>query len=160
MKKISLAILPLVLIISCSKNPNKIIQKKDSADYTINKADTLHHEKIQEEEHMVTDSLITRVIDMNKLPVEVREEFTNENQKLVLRLKNTKMVKISGQIIPDSGPQNIRFNNIELNNQSIDGPFGRDFNYEVNQKGDYSIVIGKSLMADGSQKGKFKVQLK
>lgn len=160
MKKISLAILPLVLIISCSKNPNKIIQKKDSADYTINEADTLHHEKIREEEHMVTDSLITRVVDLNKLPVEVQEEFTNENQKLVLRLKNTGMVKISGQIIPDSGPQNIRFNNIELNNQSIDGPFGRDFNYELNQKGDYSIVIGKSLMADGSQKGKFKVQLK
>ncbi|AQX12318.1 hypothetical protein BAX94_15045 [Elizabethkingia meningoseptica] len=160
MKKISLVILPLVLIISCSKNPNKIIQNKDSADYTINKADTLHHEKIREEEHMVTDSLITRVIDMSKLPVEVREEFTNENQKLVLRLKNTEMVKISGQIIPDSGSQNIRFNNIELNNQSIDGPFGRDFNYDLSQKGDYSIVIGKSLMAEGSQKGKFKVQLK
>ncbi|UKY84981.1 hypothetical protein [Elizabethkingia anophelis] len=32
--------------------------------------------------------------------------------------------------------------------------------YNLNQKGDYSLVIGKSLMADGSQKGKFSVQLK
>ena len=38
--------------------------------------------------------------------------------------------------------------------------FGQDIEYNLNQKGDYSLVIGKSLMADGSQKGKFSVQLK
>ena len=47
------------------------------------------------------------------------------------------------KITSESGNQNIRFNNVELNNQSIDGPFGQDIEYNLNQKGDYSLVIGK-----------------
>ena len=75
-------------------------------------------------------------------------------------MKNAGNIKITGKITSESGNQNIRFNNVELNNQSIDGSFGQDIEYNLNQKGDYSLVIGKSLMADGSQKGKFSVQLK
>lgn len=160
MKKIVVSFLPLILImVACSKSPNKItIQKKDSSAVSISKTDTIKQNR--NPDRQVTGNTITREVDAQTFPVSFEDEFTNEDQKLVIHLKNAGNMKITGKITSESGNQNIRFNNIELNNQSIDGPFGQDIEYNLNQKGDYSLVIGKSLMADGSQKGKFSVQLK
>ena len=160
MKKIVVSFLPLILIMAaCSKSPNKItIQKKDSSAVSISKTDTIKQNP--NPDRQVTGNAIIREVDVQTFPVSFEDEFTNEDQKLVIHLKNAGNMKITGKITSESGNQNIRFNNVELNNQNIDGPFGQDIEYNLNQKGDYSLVIGKSLMADGSQKGKFSVQLK
>ncbi|MDQ8750962.1 hypothetical protein [Elizabethkingia miricola] len=160
MKKIVVSFLPLVLIMAaCSKNPSKItIQKQDSSAVSISKTDTIKQNHNQDRQ--VTGNTIIREVDAQKFPVKFEDEFTNEDQKLIIHLKNAGNMKITGKIISESGNQNIRFNNVELNDQSIDGPFGQDIEYNLNQKGNYSLIIGKSLMADGSQKGKFSVQLK
>ena len=160
MKKIVVSFLLFVLMMAaCSKNPNKItIQKKDSSVVSTKKTDTIKQNHSQDRQ--INGNTITREIDAKTFPVSFEDEFTNEEQKLVIHLKNVGKMKITGKITSESGNQNIRFNNVELNNQSIDGPFGQDIEYNLNQKGDYSLVIGKSLMADGSQKGKFSVQLK
>lgn len=156
MKKSLIFILSLALFASCSKNPTKADTQNDS----VTKTDTISQTSEAENGQIISDTLITREVDMRKFPVEFQEEFTNENQKLLIQLKNTRKGEISGQIITESNGQNIRFNNIELNNQSIDGPFGRDFNYTLDEKDGYRLIIGKSLMADGNQKGKFTVKLK
>ncbi|AJW64635.1 hypothetical protein VO54_03196 [Elizabethkingia miricola] len=160
MKKIVVSFLPLILIMAaCSKSPNKItIQKKDSSAVSISKTDTIKQNPNLDRQ--VTGNTIIREVDAQTFPVSFEDEFANEDQKLVIHLKNAVNMKITGKITSESGNQNIRFNNVELNNQSIDGPFGQDIEYNLSQKGDYSLVIGKSLMADGSQKGKFSVQLK
>ncbi|WP_426478076.1 hypothetical protein ACP3T3_00915 [Chryseobacterium sp. CBSDS_008] len=145
---------------SCSNKSNNTRKPQYLATPGMYRTDTLISGNHLEPERVVTDNVINRTVDMRQFPVEIAEEFTDENQKLVLQLRNVRSTKISGRIIPESGQDNIRFNNIELNKQSIDGPFGKDFEYELNQVGDYSIVIQKSSMASGSQKGKFRVILK
>ena len=101
---------------------------------------------------------LTYEVNLDNLPIKIMGEFKNENQKLILVLKNGRKRNVSVQVVPDSDSVNIRINNILLNNKSIDGPFGKQVDYVINQ--DYSIVIGKSLMAGESQKGKFSVTLK
>ncbi|OPB91143.1 hypothetical protein BAS09_13095 [Elizabethkingia ursingii] len=160
MKKIVASFLPLMLIMAaCSKNPHKMQpHKEDSSAVSISKTDTVKQD--HSPSRQATGNTITREVDVKTFPVTFEDEFTNEDQKLIIHLKNAGNIKITGKITSESGNQNIRFNNVELNNQSIDGPFGQNIEYNLNQKGDYNLVIGKSLMADGSQKGKFSVQLK
>ncbi|SMO72609.1 hypothetical protein SAMN06265171_105250 [Chryseobacterium rhizoplanae] len=149
-----------LLFLSCSNKSGNTGISYHSVIQNIPITDTLKAVKSQEAERTVTNAVITRIVDMHQFPIEIHEELTNENQKLVLHLRNIRRTKISGRIIPESGQDNIRFNNIELNQRSIDGPFGKDFEYELNKVGDYSIVIQKSLMASGSQIGKFRIILK
>ncbi|MBT2620580.1 hypothetical protein [Chryseobacterium sp. ISL-6] len=163
MKKTNIFLFSLAITASCSKGSDKIVIKNsDSVNQNVQTTtDTIKRSIIQQiPEREVTDSVITHEIDLLKLPMEVDEELYNENQKLVLQLMNVKKSKISGRIIPESGQMNIRFNNIALNGKSIDGPFGLDFDYDLEENGRYNIIIGKSLMASGSQIGKFKIVLK
>ena len=55
---------------------------------------------------------------------------------------------------------NIRFSQIKLPNGNFDGPFTQDISYEVKEKGEIWLIIGKSNMASGEAKGKFKVTIK
>ncbi|MFS4432203.1 hypothetical protein [Chryseobacterium sp. S90] len=160
MQKLCIFLLSGLMVLSCSNKTCNTRKSHHSAIQNIQLADTLKAVENLDAQRKVTDAVITRIVDMRQFPVEIQEELTNENQKLVLQLRNITRTKISGRIIPESGQDNIRFNNIELNQRSIDGPFGKDFEYELNQVGDYSIVIQKSLMASGSQVGKFRLILK
>jgi len=159
MQQLCILLLSSLLALSCS-NKSCITGKSHPSTQNSLGTDTLKVIENQWVDRTVTNEVITRVVDMRQFPVEIQEEFTNENQKLVIQLRNTIKTKISGRIIPDSGQDNIRFNNIELNQRSIDGPFGKDFEYNLTQIGDYNLVIEKSLMASGSQVGKFRVVLK
>ncbi|MEF9478768.1 hypothetical protein OWR28_14580 [Chryseobacterium sp. 1B4] len=143
MQKLCTFFLSGLLILSCS---NKSCNKESSLHPATQNSpviDTFNTANSQNDERTVTNTVVTRIVNMHQFPVEIEEELTNENQKLVLKLRNVRRTKISGRIIPESGQDNIRFNNIELNQRSIDGPFGKDFEYELNQVGDYSIVIQK-----------------
>lgn len=97
-------------------------------------------------------------VNLDRLPTKLLLEFKNENQKLLLALKNSRNRNVSLQIIPGSDLQNIRVNNILLGSKTIDGPLGKQIDYLMDH--DYSIVIGKSLMASESQIGKFSIILK
>ena len=54
---------------------------------------------------------------------------------------------------------NIRFNQIKLANGDYDGPFGREINYEIKEKGEVWLIIAKSNMASGDATGKFKIRI-
>jgi len=163
MQKLCIFLLSCLVVFSCSNkscSTNTTYHSTIQASNTSEKGDTVKSGNYLGIERTLTGTVIIRIVDMRQFPLVIKEELTNENQKLILKLTNIRRTKISGRIIPESGQDNIRFNNIELNNQSIDGPFGRDFEYELNQPGEYGIVIQKSLMASGSQVGKFRIILK
>lgn len=101
----------------------------------------------------------TILIKAHSLPIEVNQEFINENQKLKIELGSLEKTQISGKITSEKNGQNIRFNNVLKDNHSIDGPFGKDLKYNLTEKGNYALIIGKSQMADGSQVGKFKIEV-
>ncbi|WP_281233915.1 hypothetical protein [Flavobacterium gelatinilyticum] len=76
-----------------------------------------------------------------------------------IKFKNEYPAKLNGKIIPEPGLGNIRFNQIIFPDKTSDGPFGIELKTNIEQKGDYILVIGHSQMADGKYWGKFKVEI-
>lgn len=105
------------------------------------------------------DSII-KTINGDMIPLTISDEFTTEKQKFILQIKNFTGKKIMGTVNATDKEMNIRFNQIKLLNGELDGPFGREINYDVKQNGEIWLIIGKSLMASGKSTGKFTITLK
>lgn len=103
---------------------------------------------------------IVREADASALPFSIGDEFKNDDQSLVIKIKNFTNPSISASVIPKNKEMNIRVNQIRLPNGDFDGPFGRDLTgYKVPQKGEVWLIIGKSNMASGNPKGSFTVNI-
>lgn len=81
------------------------------------------------------------------------------HSRIYIKFKNEFSSQLNGNIILESGPGNIRFNQIIFPDKTADGPFGADLKINAEQKGDYILIIGHSQMAENPYWGKFKVQL-
>lgn len=107
----------------------------------------------------VKDGQIVRTVDGEHLPITLGEEFTKDNQELVLKITDFTNPEINAKISTKEKDFNIRFNQIKLPNGDYDGPFGRDLTYTLKNKGEIWLVIGKSNMASGNTKGSFTVSI-
>lgn len=107
----------------------------------------------------ISGDKIVRTIGADVLPINIQDEFTNDDQQLIIKIKNFSAKSIAGKINPENPEMNIRFNQIKLPNGDYDGPFGRDVSYDINGKGELWLIIGKSNMASADPKGKFSVKL-
>jgi len=72
------------------------------------------------------------------------EKEAKEQQTFSFRNDSSSSVFI--QIIPKNKLGNIRINQLISPNNEKDGPFGREINYDLTEKGLYQIRIGESLM--------------
>lgn len=79
--------------------------------------------------------------------------------KVYVKFQNEEIGKLNAKIIPTTGKGNIRFNQIIFPDKTMDGPFGMDLKIDLQQKGNYILIIGHSQMADNPFWGKFKVEL-
>jgi hypothetical protein len=64
---------------------------------------------------------------------------------------------LTAELIADD-TANIRFNQIYIpagKTGKYDGPFSRKISYPVTVKGDYRLIVGENLMAEGDWKGNF-----
>lgn len=102
---------------------------------------------------------IIRTADASQLPFTLGEEFTKENQELVLKITNYNQPSLKATITTHEKDFNIRFNQIKLPNGKYDGPFGREITYEIPGNGEVWLIIGKSNMASGNTKGGFSVSV-
>ena len=175
MKKL-LVILPL-LMMSCQKNEavtektvnndsiivadQNVMNEMDSAANGIVSIDENNAAKKSFKTFRVIDGdSIIKTINADMLPVTIADEFTTDDQKYILKIKNFNGKKIVGKITPTNANMNVRFNQIKLANGNYDGPFGLEISEEIDQPGEIWLIIGKSLMASGVSKGKFTVELK
>lgn len=178
MKK-SLLLIPLI-IISCKKEPAVTetpgkdsvaatempdsVYKADSValkkrDSIINNAPATKEVLRKGVMRNEKEGQIVRTADASQLPFTLGEEFTKDDQELVLKLTNFEQSKIKATIATKEKDFNIRFNQIRLPNGDYDGPFGRDITYDVKEKGEVWLIIGKSNMASGNTKGHFTVSV-
>ncbi|WP_333597929.1 hypothetical protein [Chryseobacterium flavum] len=178
MKK-SLLLIPLI-IISCKKDPKisetvdrdstivtempDSVTKTDSAalrkrDSIINNAPATKEVLRKGVMRNEKDGQIIRTADASQLPFTLGEQFTEDNQELVLKLINYNQPEIKAKISTKEKDFNIRFNQIKLPNGDYDGPFGREITYETSGKGEVWLIIGKSNMASGNTKGNFTVSV-
>ncbi|MDQ1858769.1 MULTISPECIES: hypothetical protein [unclassified Chryseobacterium] len=176
MKK-SLLLIPLI-IVACKKEPAVTnvpekdstvvtempdsVVKKDSValrkkDSIINNApatkEVLRKGVMRDEK----DGQIIRTADANQLPFTIGEEFTKDDQDLILKLTRYDRPNIKAKISTKEKDFNIRFNQIRLPNGNYDGPFGREITYDTPGNGEVWLIIGKSNMASGNTKGSFTV---
>ncbi|MGA9212713.1 hypothetical protein [Kaistella sp.] len=171
-----LLIIP-ILLLSCNKekvlaekqiksdsailsDPNNIVNKMDSAANGIVSIDENNALKESfKTERVVDGNEIIHTINAADLPITIADEFSTNDQQLVVKIKYFIGKKIVGKITPKNSNMNIRFNQIKLPNGNFDGPFGREISYDIKTKGELWLIIGKSLMASGEEKGKFTVDL-
>lgn len=177
MKKSVLLLIPF-LVLSCKKeaavsetikNDSVIVSEqptssemKDSAairqkDSVINNApmtkEVLRTGVAREEK----DRTIVRLSDGERLPFTIGEEFTEKHDKLILKISNFSKPKITARIDTKQQDFNIRFNQIQLPDGKMDGPFTREITYDVPKSGEVWLIIGKNNMADGKTTGSFSV---
>lgn len=178
MKK-SLLLIPLI-IISCKKDPAVTdVPQKDSTIVTempdsVYKADSV---ALKKKDSIIKNAPATkevlrkgvmrnekegqiiRTADASQLPFTLGEEFKNDDQELILKLTNVSQPNIKAKISTKEKDFNIRFNQIKLPNGNYDGPFGREITYEIPERGEVWLIIGKSNMASGNSKGHFTVSI-
>lgn len=172
--KNSVFLLSLLLIVSCKKavpseekkTDSVIVSEQsentlplDSTNSKINK-DTLQSLSVKSDDHLNEKTgEITKLIDGEKLPSTLECEFTDKIQKVVVRITNYKKDQLKADIIPENNNMNIRFNQIKTPDGKYDGPFGREISYKISGKGEVWLIIGKNLMAEGDNVGRFSVRI-
>lgn len=105
----------------------------------------------------VTNKMITREADAEQLPFSIGEEFTEDGQKFILKIKNVAPGRISAKLTPADAGQNIRIEEIRLPDGTQDGLSGLEISRNVAKQGEVSLVIGSSNRESGTQKGQFSV---
>lgn len=170
MKKL-LAILPLLLF-SCQKNESvtETSTNNDSVMITGNEIDSpaegivvIDQQKpktVTKAFRVIAGDSIIKTINADMIPLVISDEFTTDQQKYILKIKNFDGMKIIGKINPENSTMNIRFNQIKLADGSFDGPFGLEMSEDIDKPGEIWLIIGKSLMASGKSQGKFSLELK
>jgi len=178
MKKI-LLLIPLI-VISCKKetktsdtqNTDSLVsveqpvQKENNDSAALRMKDSIINNAPKTKEVLRTGVMrevkggqIVRTVDGEHLPITLGEEFTKDNQELVLKITDFTNPEIKAKISTKEKDFNIRFNQIKLANGDYDGPFGRDLTYTLKDKGEVWLIIGKSNMASGNTKGSFTVSI-
>lgn len=102
---------------------------------------------------------IVRTADGSMIPFSIGDQFTDDNQKFILKINNVKkpQLKIA---VESREPMNIRINQIKKPDGSFDGPFGKTLTMNTKQQGEYWIILAKSNMAGGNAKGHFTINIK
>jgi hypothetical protein len=173
MKKL-LFIIP-VLLFSCKKEVKSTeIKTYDSvsvkeksenkADSTVKKEDAKSADTISEANNTITAEekkgrVIMKTVEGNNFPIQIQEEFTKDYDKLILKISNYSKPQLKAKISTKQNDFNIRINQIKLPDGKMDGPFGREITYDIPEKGEVWLIIGKNNMADGAITGAFSVKI-
>lgn len=163
------------LVIACKKDNTATLSNK-KADSTILAPKTVPEKTPVNKDSLIANSTevkkvldegvnrevnkneIVRTADASMLPFTIGDQFTNDTQKFILKIKNVSKAKLKISV-ESRNPMNIRIEQIKRPDGSFDGPWGRTLNLETPQKGEYWIMLGKNLMADGTGKGHFSLKV-
>ena len=103
---------------------------------------------------------IVRTVDAADFPATLGEEFINNDQELIIKIRNFKNKQLSVAVVPEFKEMNIRINQIKLADGKLGGPMGIDVvGYPVHHPGEIWVTIAKSNMASGEASGNFSVKL-
>jgi len=172
MKKL-LFIIPMVLL-SCKKegnvteiktNDSVVLKEKpeNKADSVITKEDAKIPDTVAAVDNTIAAEekgrVLVKTIEGNHFPMVIQEEFTKDHDKLILKISNYSKPQLKARIITKQNDFNIRLNQIKLPDGTMDGPFGREITYDIPEKGEVWLIIGKNNMADGKITGAFSVNI-
>lgn len=97
------------------------------------------------------------VFDNNEATITLTKKAS---QTLYVIFYNGDNHHLEGSITAGDQMANVRFTQILMPDGSADGPFSRDIDYDLPQKGRYTLLLGENIMAGDPWEGKFTVILK
>ena len=145
-----LSILISIFFFSC--------QQKENKNAAVKVSEPILTKKNKEENKQFGDTIYMKYRNEKHL-FTAEGSIDSIHSRVYVKFKNEDSGELKANIIPTTGKGNIRFNQIIFPDKTSDGPFGMDLKIHLEQKGNYILVIGHSLMADNPYWGKFKVQL-
>ena len=93
------------------------------------------------------DTVIHVAFPKDSNAVTVKGHLARKGDPVVCYLPIVKGNKLMASLMPDDSTANIRISHIFLPNGNTDGPFGRNLQYKLTQKGVYKIYLGPNRMA-------------
>lgn len=167
MKKMVFLLLPFMMI-SCKKEAATNENSNDSVIVSEPQAKVFEDSALLKKDSVVKDSPekiageekkgeSVKIIDGQKLPFTIEQEFTDKIQKLIIKIPYYDKPNLNAFITPHNNNMNVRFNQIKTPDGKLDGPFGKEISYKTPQKGEIWLIIGKNLMAEGDLNGVFSV---
>lgn len=103
---------------------------------------------------MPAETIIQVPVPGETLPVtKLERSITSDMQSIHVLLTDLDVGLLRMSITHSRPDANIRISQIVLPDGSTDGPFGQQLNFDIKQKGNYTIIINKSNMASGTQVG-------
>jgi hypothetical protein len=146
-----------IFICSCRQKENKNPVSNTSED-TVSSSDESVSIQETEKNEQIEDTLYMK--HRNKEGLFVAESALDSiHSKIYVKFDNEKKGKLTATLLPTTGKGNIRFSQIIYPDATANGPFGKDLEVDLKQKGTYILVVGHSLMADNPFWGSFKIQL-
>lgn len=82
-----------------------------------------------------------------------------EDQTIYIEFPSNGYKKVSGWLSSPDSLANIRFSQIIMPDGTMDGPFGREMDYELLKEGIYRISIHENMMAGDPWAGIFDVKI-
>lgn len=160
----------LVLLIafsinSCADNNNQKIESpsRNASDTLPSEQpqpkDTIKEEKPIEQVRSKPGNITELTFYKGAKSLSVKGHLSKPGDIAVYMLTINKTARLTGHIVVDKGPANIRFNQIVMPDGQSDGPFGQQFEYTLSQNGVYTIKIGANLMAENAFVGDFMLYL-
>ena len=83
----------------------------------------------------------------------------NERQNVYIEFTSNGFKKLRGHLSSLDSNANIRFSQIIMTNNQMDGPFGRDIEYDLPADGTYRLSVNENQMAGDPWGGVFKVEI-
>lgn len=150
-----LILLISLFFLSCQQKENKM----ESENVYDSDLKTKNIEEEKKEVNTQIDDTIVMNFKNEEGYYEAEGSIDSIHSRVYVKFQNKDLGVLKAKIIPTNGKGNIRFNQIIFPDKNSDGPFGMDMNIDLKQKGNYILIIGRSLMADNPYWGKFTVQL-
>ncbi|WP_035652235.1 hypothetical protein [Flavobacterium sp. ASV13] len=133
-------------------------QQKEIKNNSAKVQDTITIQKNRKENKQIDDTIFMNFKNAKGLYT-AEGQLDSIHPRVFIKFKNEILGELNGKIILATDNGNIRFNQIIFPDNSSDGPFGKDLQIQLTQKGNHIIIVGHSQMADNPYWGKFKVQL-
>jgi len=80
-------------------------------------------------------------------------------QNIEIQFQSDGYKKLKAHLSSPDSMANIRFSQVTMPDGTMDGPFGRDLEYDLPQKGLYKVSIHESMMAGDPWGGEFAVDV-
>lgn len=163
-KRIVSAFLWLIFFAACKSNKQTNLKKYDTITQENNtsQASPALQYKLDTSKY-VTNALLPKrdtllTVDLKNNKGSVQGYLSGAGKHVIVMVPVTSGDSIYADIVPDNDSTNIRFNQIYVplgKEGKYDGPFSRTISYPITVKGNYKLIIGTNLMAEGKPEGSF-----